>query len=118
VENDIHSSVKEYIKKLGSEFEFVGVKPLTYQEVESILEKHLIAELEVESQNSIELFLWDIVEYYGLASTASNPDGDFNPLVSNGALAVEVISSHYASGAVFVVVIEKAAIITWLNVRA
>lgn len=118
LENDIHSSVKKYINKLGAEFEFVGIKPLTYQEVESILKKHLVAELEVESQSSIELFLWDIVEYYGLASTASNPDGDFNPLVSNGALEVEVKSSHYTSGAIFVVVIGKAAIITWLNVRA
>lgn len=118
VKNDIHASIEEYIYKLGAEFKFKGIKPLTYQEVESILEKHLILELEVEDQNANELFLWDIVEYFGLASTALNPDGDFNPLVSNGALAVEVQSSHYSSGAIFVVVIEKAAIVMWLNVRA
>jgi len=118
VENDIHSSIEEYINKLGAEFKFKGIKPVTYQEVESILKKHLVLELVLENQNTIDLFLWDIVEYYGLASTASNPDGDFNPLVSNGALAVEVQSSYYSSGAIFVVVIEKAAIITWLNVRA
>ncbi len=118
VENDIHASIEKYINKLGAEFKFKGIKPLTYQEVEDALKNHLILELEVENQNTIELFLWDIVEYYGLASTASNPDGDFNSLVSNGALAVDVQSSRYSSGAIFVVVIGKTAIITWLNVRA
>ncbi|HEY8942118.1 MAG TPA: hypothetical protein VIM59_18120 [Cellvibrio sp.] len=117
VENDIHASIEEYINKLGAEFKFNGIKPITYQEVETVIKKHLILELEVENQNTIELFLWDIVEYYGLASTASNPNGDFNPLVSNGALAVDVESSHYSSGTIFVVVIEKTAVITWLSVR-
>lgn len=118
VENEIHKSIREYINNLGAEFTFKGVKPLTYQEVESVLRKHLLRELEVENPITIDLFLWDIVEYYGLASTASNPDGDFNPLVSNGAFAVEVHSLHYASSVVFVVVIEQCAIVMWLSVRA
>jgi hypothetical protein len=118
VENDIHVSIEKYINKLGSEFRFKGIKQLTYQEVESILENNLILELEVENQNTTKLFLWDIVEYFGLASTALNPNGDFNPLVSKGALAVEVHSSHYSSSTVFVVVIEKHAIVIWLSVRA
>lgn len=117
IENDINKSIEEYINRLGAEFKFVGIKPLTYLEVERLLKKHLILELETESQSTTELFLWDIVEYYGLASTSLSSEGKFNPLVSDGALEVEVYSPYYSSGAVFVVVIDNMAVITWLNVR-
>lgn len=118
VEIDIHTSIKEYVDKFGADLRLAGIKPLNYNEVENLLKKYLVLELKVESQNTIDLFLWDIVEYFGLVSTASNPDGDFNPLVRNGALGVEIQSSHYSSSAIFVVVIGKAAIITWLSSRA
>lgn len=117
VTGDIYLSIEEHVNKCGDQFQFVGVKSITFNEVENLLQKHLIHELEVVSEDAIKLFMWDIIEYYGLISTALNPDGDFNPLVSNGALEVEVKSPHYLSGSIFVVVIEEVAIVMWLHVR-
>jgi hypothetical protein len=69
--------------------------------------------LRVENKEINKLFAWDIVEYYGLASTSLG--GEWNPLVRNGAIHLQLKSVRHASLNYFFVVIGDCLVVMDLS---
>jgi hypothetical protein len=63
------------------------IEKINYDAVELIFDRFIKKNLNVNKEQ-LDLLLWDIVEYYGLASTALDPDDQFNPLLSKGAYRI------------------------------
>ncbi len=118
IESDIDNTIDKYFSKLESNNKALKKEEIDYSTVEKLLKDLVFSNLNVRDDNLIKLFAWDIVEYYGLASTALDPEGGFNPLVSNGAIKVSVQSDFYESCVYYVVQIANFAVVTGLAIRA
>lgn len=118
IQSGLSESIEKYVARFGDDFEFCGSKTIDYSDVEGILKDHLYSNLTITDENQLGLLDWDITEYFGLASTSVDPNGDFNPLVRKGAVEVKIASKHYQSCAHFVVPIGEHAIFVGLAVCA
>lgn len=118
VESSFENTIDEYFAKLETDNKILEREKISYSEVKKLLKNIVFANLSVKDSSLIELFAWDIVEYYGLASTDRDPGGEFNPLVSNGTIKISVQSDFYKSCDYYVVQISNYAVITGLAVRA
>ncbi|MGX5172703.1 hypothetical protein ACUR5C_01590 [Aliikangiella sp. IMCC44653] len=118
INTDFYQTIEDFISKLNTDVKHIETKEVSYSEVEALLEQHLLSKLVTVSDDLKESFAWDIVEYYGLASTASDPEGEFNPLVSNGAIQITVQSGFHKSCVYYIVAISNHAVVTGLAERA
>ena len=120
IESNIEQTIKDYFSKAHVKTEVTEIKKIDYSEVEVFFDKFIIQNLAIEDQDQIDMLLWDIVEYYGMASTRLNPKGCFNPLVSKGALEISIKteSIFHESLVYFLVEIEDQAILTGFGIRA
>lgn len=95
---------------------YQGSAQIGYPEVQALLHEYIFAGLnELSSKVAAELE-WQLLEYYGLASTAAG--GSFNPLISNGALLLTMRQSHYSKCAYYVVQLPHHLVITGLGILA
>ena len=117
VNGTLNNAIDDYISKID-EVTLIEKKDVTCREVEELYKEFIFSNMNMDSDDIIKLFSWDIVEYYGLASTIIDPNGDFNPLVSNGAIQLSVSSIFHSSHVYYVVEIGTQEIITGLAVRA
>ena len=118
IETDIDNTIDEYFSTLESNSKVLEIERIDYSTVEKLLDTLVFSNLNIKDGDLIKLFAWDIVEYYGLASTAVDPEREFNPLVSNGAIKVSVQSDFHNSCVYYVVQITSFAIFTGLAIRA
>lgn len=68
-----------------------GIQKITYQQVQDLLNDYIYQHLCCNKQPLIHELDWQLIGYYGLAHTASNPQDTacFNPLVSFGAFLIK-----------------------------
>ena len=120
VEDDIEKAIRDYFAEAHIETEVVGIKKVDYDIIEKHFDRFITKHLTTNTEDQIYMLLWDIVEYYGMASTQVNPDGPFNPLVSEGALEITVKQEEpfHKELIYFLVQIENQAILTGLGIRA
>jgi hypothetical protein len=114
----IETALTNHFYKIDPELKVIAKYEISYLDVEKLLVEYIFSQLAITNENIKKLFLWDIVEYFGLASTQDDPEGDFNPLVSNGALKLTMQSNFYKSHVYLVVPISNYAIIMGLAKRA
>ena len=95
IDSDIDNAIDKYFSKLKSDCKVLKTEKIDYSTVENLLNNLVFSNLTIRDDNLIKLLAWDIVEYYGLASTALDSEGEFNPLVSNGAIKISVQSDFY-----------------------
>jgi len=118
IEVDFEKTIEGFISKFKNNVKLIEKKEISYFEVESLLEELLLSNLDISSKDLKKSFTWDIIEYYGLASTDTDPDGEFNPLVSNGAIQITVQSDFHKSCVYYIVAISNHAVVTGLAERA
>ena len=118
IDSDIDNAIDKYFSKLKSDCKVLKTEKIDYSTVENLLNNLVFSNLTIRDDNLIKLLAWDIVEYYGLASTALDSEGEFNPLVSNGAIKISVQSDFYESCVYYVVQIANFAVVTGLAIRA
>ena len=117
VNSTLNNAIDDYISKID-EVTLIEKKDITFRDVENLHKEFIFSNINTDNDDIIKLFSWDIVEFYGLASTIIDPNGDFNPLVSKGAIQLSVNSTFHSSYVYYVVEIDKQAIVTGLAVRA
>jgi hypothetical protein len=114
----VETALTNHFYKINPELKVIEKYEICYLDVEKLLVEYIFSQLAFTNENIKKLFLWDIVEYFGLASTQDDPEGDFNPLVSNGALKLSMQPNFYKSHVYLVVPISNYAIIMGLAKRA
>ena len=114
IDTTIEDAINTHFSKAHVKTEVTEIKQIDYAKVKEFFDKFIIQNLENVSKDQIDILIWDIVEYYGVASTSVNPRGCFNPLVSKGALEIYTKreSEFHESLVYFLVLIEDQAILT------
>ena len=120
VEDDIEKAIHDYFSEAHIRTEVMDIKRVDYTIIEKYFDRFITKQLTTNTEDQIYMLLWDIVEYYGVASTKMNPKGPFNPLVSEGALEITVKEEEpfHKELIYFLVKIENQAILTGLGIRA
>jgi hypothetical protein len=116
IHQNIDLSIDQYFANHSGQ-SITSKNKISFNDVEKILDEYIYTNITVINENHRKLFAWDIVEYYGLASTSNDPEGEFNPLVSRGAIRVDVQSSFHIPCVCYIVEIGNFAIITCLGER-
>jgi hypothetical protein len=109
----------EYIAP--SEYKYVGKEAIEYGK----LRKHVVSMIfngalkpyfaEKEGYGDIgRKILWDVFEYYGLASTHVNEAGEFHPLVKGPVYHLDIRSEQHKRGLYYLVRIEGFYVLTAL----
>lgn len=114
-ENEEHSLAR-YFSNFEGNFQYQGGSPISYQQVRALLQEYVYSSLGTFPPEVLKELDWQLIEYYGLASTAA--DGSFNPLVSEGAQLLSVNQSHYKKCEYFTVRIPGHIVITSLGICA
>ncbi len=119
-EGNVEQAIHQHFAKSHIKTEVTGIKKVDYATIKKLFSKFIIEQLTTNTEDQVYMLIWDIVEYYGIASTAVNPKGPFNPLVSEGALKITVKQEDvfHKELAYFLVQIENQAILTGFGIRA
>jgi len=116
IDGTLENTIEEYLESKES-VEFLNKKDISYSEVQELYESYIFSNITV-STVAHKLLTYDIVEYYGLASTSTDSNNDFNPLISNGAVLLNVRSEFHSEYIYYVVEYGNKAIVTGLATRA
>ena len=110
------SSIHSYIDGIG-DYKPV-VESLDYAAIELLLQEYLIDVLPEVSKKISSLFVWDIVEYFGLAAySAAGKDAQWNPLVNHGATVLIIHSDKYKKEKRLLVKVEDRVIVFGLAIN-
>ena len=93
------------------------VSGISFGSVERILDNLIFNNLSIGEEGTIKMLRWDLVEYFGLASTAQSDDNDFNPLINGKVVQVDIDSSFYSWNVFIGVDYEDAAICLNLGLK-
>lgn len=78
-----------------------------------------VSYIELEARSHVgRSVIWDINEFYGLASTNMNSEGVFHPLISGPVYRLNIISDRFTSSLFFLVKIEDMHVLAyflWLS---
>lgn len=88
---------------------------VNYETVKTLFNEHIFDPLRSVGLSDLENVDWNIIEYYGLASTSINENGPWNPVVSGESLLLEFESAESTKVLELIVEIEKYAIVTFLE---
>lgn len=112
--DDADSTLSKYFAECVAGCRYQGARRIAYSDVEAILDAFVYSKLRGVQADAIATLAWQLIEYYGLASTAADSNGPFKPLVSNGALLLSVSFDLPEICAYFAVEIPGHLIITGL----
>ena len=114
-------SLKKYFEQLAEDRERVEIRsitPIDHVHLQEILAERIYSVLPGVSGPALKSIDWHLTEYYGLASTTSDKDGEFHPTVSRGAFLVSLSSPQFRSCMCIAVPIKGFFVITGLAIRA
>ncbi len=117
LERGIDNTIECYVKKLSSDFDYFGKEVISYTDVQKIFRRYVISNIDITNANAIKLIEYDLVEYFGLCSTATDSDGSFNQLVSGGAIKLNFNLDTYKSCCYFFVPINSFVIVVGLAIN-
>lgn len=113
----LEDSVRNHLSTFEKNLEIIDSKSISYSEVEALLETFIFSNLKIDDDDIRKSLAWDIVEYYGLASTDIDQNNEFNPIVSNGAIQFTMKSDFHSSRIYYAIPIGNQIILTGLAVR-
>ena len=91
-----------------------NIQHASYEEIEAILQDVIYSKLQMLTSEVISMLDWDLIECYGLISTAADRKGPFNPLVEHGALLHSISSDSIGKGSFFAVQVADYLVVTGL----
>lgn len=115
--DDVEQSAKQFVSSFDDIVEYNGLEKISFSDFQNILTKYVYSNINISDQNMVKLIDWDITEYFGLASTIKNPEGNFNPLVSNGGWQLKISSNFYEDCTIVLVEYGDQAIVFSLGMR-
>lgn len=110
VDNLIEKSILP-IKKLGLS---INQSVVGFEYIQNILKVHIYSKLPANTPECIENIDWNLIEYYGLISTAENEDGPWNRLISQDSYVFEYVDENERKSVVFFVDYDEFMIVTYL----
>ncbi len=121
-EDDIDNFMRNIISEWGSsnEYTYSGYEKIESKDlfcrVEDLIFNGVIVKDRFQSNNFIpKMILEDINEYYGLASTSLDEQGEFHPLLTGPVYKLNIGSCLNFKGLYFLVKINKYFVITYLK---
>jgi len=106
VQEVISDNIYSSTLKINSEFEF--------KYIQKIFNKYIYSKLKNFERNCLEQLDWNLVEYYGLISTAENESGSWNRLVGQRHTVLEYTDDAGNDGTIFFVEHETFVVMTYL----
>jgi hypothetical protein len=114
VEQDLDSIINDKIKFIEKSGCLVSRDKVDFKYIQKIFSQYIYNRLPTENENILGNLDWNLVEYYGLASTAENEDGEWNRLVSQEHIILEYKDENSIDSVIFFVEHDKFVIATYL----
>ncbi len=107
--------ISEHVVASNSEINNIESKMFaSFEDIKRVFESQIYSKYKNLDRESLINLDWNLVEYYGLIATSENPEGKWNPLVSEESYLFEVeMSDHHRQKLIFVEY-EKFVVLTWL----
>ncbi len=97
IKNNFENEIEDYKTIFKDDYQVSSQKHADYKQLEQLHHDLIYSKLKVKDKDIIKLFEWDIVEYFGLASTSIDKENTFHPTVKNGAIVLELKAERYIS---------------------
>jgi hypothetical protein len=107
----IDSIVEKVIEESGY---LVTKKTVDFKYIQTILHKNIYSKLPIKDEETLINLDWNLIEYYGLISTAENEDGKWNRLVSQEHIILESNGNNDLDSFMFFVEYDDFIVETWL----
>ena len=113
-ELNIESIVEDRIKVIEESGYLVTKKTVDFKYIQKILHKHIYIKLPIKDEETLINLDWNLIEYYGLISTAENENGKWNRLISQKHITLESTSNNGLDSLIFFVEYDDFIVETWL----
>ncbi len=113
-ELNIESIVEDRIKVIEESGYLVTKKTVDFKYIQKILHKHIYIKLPIKDEETLINLDWNLIEYYGLISTAENENGKWNRLVSQKHIILESTGNNGLDSLIFFVEYDDFIVETWL----
>lgn len=90
-------------------------KNVAFKDIQNIFNKYIYSKLKGIERDSLKYIDWNLVEYYGLVSSAEDINGPWNRLVAQDSILVEYIDDHDQEAVIFFVEYESYILLTYLG---
>ena len=107
IKNNFENEIEDYKTIFTDDYQITSQKHVDFKQLEQLHHDLIYSKLKIHNKEIIELFEWDIVEYFGLSSTSIDKDNSFHPTVSNGAIVLELKAKKFSSLIYYFVEIDK-----------
>jgi len=97
IKNNFENEIEDYKTIFNDDYQVSSQKHADYKQLEQLHHDLIYSKLKIKGKDTIKLFEWDIVEYFGLASTSIDKERSFHPTVSNGAIVLKLKSKKFKS---------------------
>ncbi len=106
--------VEESIANIEASGKLKNKELVNFKYIQEVLNIHIYAKLPTTDAKYIENIDWNIIEYYGLISTAEDEHGAWNRLVGQENYILEYIDEHNNESVIFFVEHDDFVIATCL----
>lgn len=93
IKNNFEDEIEAYKKIFNNDYQLISQQHFDYKQMQQLHQDLIFLKLKLKDKEIIKHLDWDIVEYFGLASTSIG--GEWNPLVKNGAIVLKFESKKF-----------------------
>jgi hypothetical protein len=114
VEQNLDSIIHDKIKLIEQSGSLVTRDIVDFKYIQKVFNQYIYNKLPTSDENNLGNLDWNLVEYYGVASTAENEDEAWNRLVSQKHVILEYQDESSINSVIFFVEHDKFVIATYL----
>jgi hypothetical protein len=110
----IDEVIDERIKNILKDGEILERRISNFKNVQKLLKSHIYSKIPNSNDAVVDYIDWNLIEYYGLISTAEDENGPWNRLVSQDSHIIEYVEEDKTKSVVFFVEHEEFVVATYL----
>jgi hypothetical protein len=110
----LEAIVEEQISKIKQSGKFIARSTVDFNFIQNLFNERIYSLLPPSKPENIKNLDWNLVEYYGLISTAEDEGGPWNRLVSQNCIHLEFFDEQNHNSAIFFVEHDEFVIATYL----
>ena len=93
IQGDFQEEIDLFKQIFDESYTVIDENKYSYQQIQQLHKDLIYSKLKINDKEIIRSFDWDIVEYFGLASTSVG--NEWNPIVKNGAIVLTLQAKKF-----------------------
>ena len=107
-------SIEDLIEEHTKNTEITNTKIEGFKYIQGLFKERIYSKLGTNTNEILDNLDWNLIEYYGLISTAENEDGPWNRLVSQESYILSFVYSDKNDGVIIFTEYEEFVLVTYL----